>query len=107
MGVSTDLELTNARGGVYTYRILGAVVHEAGPLRAREDEQQNFAQIYFHDLNEQVARRQEFFPDALEDGHLQEIQTILERTNQYYRTYKTIREREVDYGSVEYIRIVL
>ncbi|KAK5805645.1 hypothetical protein F5H01DRAFT_268272, partial [Linnemannia elongata] len=107
MGVTTDLDLANAREGVYTYRIQGAVVHEVGPLRAREGEKPTFAQIYFHDPNEQVARRQEIFPDVLEEGHLRDIQAALETSNRFCQAYKNIREREAEHGPIEDVKIVL
>ncbi|KAK3804543.1 MAG: hypothetical protein JOS17DRAFT_693239, partial [Linnemannia elongata] len=107
MGVTTDLDLASARDGVYTYRIQGAVVHELGSLRAREGEEPTFAQIYFHDPNDQVARRQAIFPDALEEDRLRVIQTMLETSNRFCRMYKNIREREAEHGPVEDIRIVL
>jgi hypothetical protein len=83
MGVSTDLDLANTRWGVYTYRIQGAGVHEVGPFRAREGEKPTFAQIYFHDPNDQAVLRQEIFPGVFENIRLREIQAILERSNRF------------------------
>ena len=106
MGVTVDKNLASAQDGVYTYRIQGAVMHELGPLRAREGQEGGFAQIYFYDPNDQITRRQGIFSQINED-RLREVQTILETSNRFCHVYKTIREREVEEGPVEELKIVL
>ena len=55
--------LTNARKGVYTFKIQGALYHQIGGLMPRDNDKQKFAQIYFYDTNldKQLQRNMRFF----------------------------------------------
>ena len=79
LGVNFDQELANAKEGVYTFRIQGALYHRIGGLKPKEDTTlPAFAQIYFYDtnMNKQLQRRQEIFPH-LDPNMLQILQNML------------------------------
>ncbi|KAK3815381.1 MAG: hypothetical protein J3Q66DRAFT_284437 [Benniella sp.] len=101
MGVKYDKGLANAKQGVYTFRINGAVVHKMGSLQAPEDEDPKFAQIYFLAPEHQVARRNEIFDDALDENLLLELQQLLDQVNPYCKVYKSIEGREYDQQTSE------
>jgi hypothetical protein len=94
MGVIYDKDLANAREGVYTYRIQGAVVHEMGPLRPEEGKDCTFAQISFYNPDEQTARRGDIFDGALDAVQLRAVEETLRESNQFCHAYKTIQDRE-------------
>src|SRR3954463_7155762 len=61
LGANIDEDLANAREGVYTFRIHGALYHRIGGLMPKNEGQHPaFAQIYFYDtnMNKQLERRQ-------------------------------------------------
>ena len=68
VSADVDLDLANAKEGVYTYKIHGALYHQIGGLIPNDDKPK-FAQIYFHDssLQYQLERRKELFPSLNED----------------------------------------
>src|SRR3989337_3727285 len=52
LGANIDEQLANAREGVYTFRIQGALYHRIdGLMPIDELHQPTFAQIYFYDTN--------------------------------------------------------
>uniref|UniRef100_U9UV61 Helitron helicase-like domain-containing protein n=1 Tax=Rhizophagus irregularis (strain DAOM 181602 / DAOM 197198 / MUCL 43194) TaxID=747089 RepID=U9UV61_RHIID len=63
LGANIDEDLANAKEGVYTFRIQGALYHRIGGLMPKENYPPAFAQIYFYDSNmdNQLKRRQENF----------------------------------------------
>lgn len=54
-------ELTNAIGGVYTFKIHGSIYHEIVPFQNHPREQPKFAQIYIYDLEAQLHWQQSIF----------------------------------------------
>ena len=69
VSANVDNNLANAKEGVYTYKIHGALYHQIGGLMPNDENEPKFAQIYFHDssLQYQLERRKELFPNLNED----------------------------------------
>ncbi|CAI2195237.1 9965_t:CDS:1, partial [Funneliformis geosporum] len=91
LGVNLDKELANAKKGVYTFRIQGALYHQIGDLILRyNDDKPLFAQIYFYDsnLDNQLQRRQEMFPNLNADM-LKELQDKLNIINPFVKQFET------------------
>ncbi|CAI2197384.1 19421_t:CDS:1, partial [Funneliformis geosporum] len=87
LGVNLDKEFANAKKGVYTFRIQGALYHQIGGLIPKyNDEKPLFAQIYFYDsnLDNQLQRRQEMFPNLNADM-LKELQDELNIINPFVK----------------------
>jgi hypothetical protein len=79
-------------GGVYTFRIKGALHHHHGPLVASQGKEPKFAQIYIHDpqdLDRQIENRMNKFSDnSLDKQVLQELTDILNAVNPDVKLYK-------------------
>jgi len=99
IGARIDRELANAREGVYTFRIQGALYHRIGGLTPNQESEPKFAQIYFHDssLNYQVERRKELFP-ILNRSMLEILLKEMYRTNPFMNIFMTagMRAKEED-----------
>jgi hypothetical protein len=85
-----------ADGGVYSFRIKGALYHRHGPLVPSQGVDPKFAQIYIHDpqdLDRQIENRMNIFRDnSLDVQVLRTLTEILHEVNPYVRLYKTAGE---------------
>ena len=109
LGATIDEELANAREGVYTFRIQGALYHRIGGLMPiSEKHQPAFAQIYFYDTNldNQLARRKEIIPNLNHDM-LQILQNELHSINPFAQTFTNAGNRARQEESITDIRLVI
>jgi hypothetical protein len=83
-------------GGVYSFRIKGALHHRIGPLVASQGAEPRFAQIYIHDphdLDKQLERRMAIFHDnSLDAQLLQELTEMLYEYNPLIQSWRTAAE---------------
>ena len=95
LGANIDEQLANAREGVYTFRIQGALYHRIGGLMPIDQyHEPAFAQIYFYDtdLNYQLQRRKEIIP-RLNRNMLQILQNELHSINPFVKTFTNAGNR--------------
>ncbi len=92
IGAKVDKELANAKDGVYTFRIQGALYHRIGGLMPSDQTEPQFAQIYFYDTNldNQLNRRTEIFPN-LNVNILKALQDELHEINPFVRLFTNAR----------------
>jgi PIF1-like helicase/Helitron helicase-like domain at N-terminus len=108
MGVKLDQNLANMRNGIYTFRVNGTIHHNIGTLLPPEGHDHKFAQIYYHDEELQVTRRNAIFGNDLNADVLRRITSSLMAINPYVHLYRCawdansrdvsliFRERNVD-----------
>jgi hypothetical protein len=74
------------------------VYHKSGFLQAEEGEKSNYAQVYLYDHNEALEnRRDNPYNCELDEGLLEDLQTMMERVSPYaqaYRHMKSVVEEE-------------
>ncbi|KAI8150214.1 hypothetical protein BJV82DRAFT_503280, partial [Fennellomyces sp. T-0311] len=75
-----------------TFRVNGTMYHAVGPLRAPEPAPARFAQIYFADTNEQLARRGTLF-SGLNAETIEMIQGVIDRCNPFARQFSSAYQR--------------
>jgi hypothetical protein len=79
-------------GGVYSFRIKGALYHEHGPMVASQGKEPKFAQIYIHDpddMDRQLENRMNIFGDgSLDEQVLRTLQDLLHVHNPLVQIYK-------------------
>lgn len=83
-------------GGVYSFRIKGALHHRHGPMVASQGKAPKFAQIYIHDphdMDRQLSNRMNVFGDnGLDAQILGLLQEILQQHNPLVQIYKQAGE---------------
>jgi hypothetical protein len=93
---TTEVPFRPAEGGVYSFRIKGALHHRHGPMVASQGKAPKFAQIYIHDphdMDRQLSNRMNVFGDnALDVQILRLLQEILQQHNPLVQTYKQAGE---------------
>ena len=89
LGVNLDKEISNARRGVYTFRIQGVVHHYIGQLTPREGEAPSFAQIYIHDgtAEGEIENRLKHLGEA-SLPELRGLQALMHEVKPYVRYFK-------------------
>jgi hypothetical protein len=95
LGANIDEDLANAREGVYTFRIQGALYHRIGGLMPRdENSEPSFAQIYFYDtdLDKQLQRRKNIIP-TLNTDMLRALQEELHKINPFVESFTNAGNR--------------
>ncbi|RPA90000.1 hypothetical protein L873DRAFT_1882191, partial [Choiromyces venosus 120613-1] len=93
---TTETPYRQNDGGVYSFRIKGALYHNHGPLLPIDGERPKFAQIYVHDsrdLDAQVSHRMNVFQDnSLDQTILSTLTQLLQQCNWLVQTYETAGE---------------
>ncbi|RPA94039.1 hypothetical protein L873DRAFT_1940408, partial [Choiromyces venosus 120613-1] len=93
---TTETPYRQNNGGVYSFRIKGALYHNHGPLLPIDGERPKFAQIYVHDsrdLDAQVSHRMNVFQDnSLDQTILSTLTQLLQQCNWLVQTYETAGE---------------
>ncbi|KAG2216561.1 hypothetical protein INT45_013570 [Circinella minor] len=99
-----DRDLANRRNGVSTFRINGTMYHCLGSLRATTHAQAQFAQIYFADTQEQLARRTSL-RSRLNPDTIAMLQRVVETHNPFATTLQTASEvyRDRPFGSINVV----
>jgi hypothetical protein len=93
LGAKLDRAITNNEGGVYTFRIQGALHHAMGSLLPPPGETPRFAQVYMFDsVQEQLQYRQETHPYLAVDI-LELLSTVLREVNPYVQFWRNAAQR--------------
>lgn len=109
LGANIDEELANAKEGIYTFQIQGALYHRIGGLMPKEKLLSVFAQIYFYDsdMDKQLERRQEIFPH-LNSDMLNALQTELYNIeNPFVHNFITAGEQARSRNDITDMRLVI
>ncbi|CAB4477605.1 unnamed protein product [Rhizophagus irregularis] len=109
LGANIDEDLANAKEGVYTFRIQGALYHRIGGLMPKENYPPAFAQIYFYNSNmdNQLKRRQEIFP-YLNSDMLSALQTELyDIENPFVHNFITAGEQAKRINNIDDMRLII
>ncbi|PKK65714.1 hypothetical protein RhiirC2_808469 [Rhizophagus irregularis] len=109
LGANIDEDLANAKEGVYTFQIQGALYHRIGGLMPKENYPPAFAQIYFYDSNmdNQLKRRQEIFPN-LNSDMLSVLQTELyDIENPFVHNFITAGEQAKRINNIDDMRLII
>ncbi|CAI5722376.1 unnamed protein product [Peronospora effusa] len=80
------------QGGVYTFRLQGALYHRMGALLPDGSRDKKYAQLYIADSNAALNRRMTIFP-SLDRRVMGELQAMLEEVNPYVQLYEQARQR--------------
>lgn len=100
LGVRLDKELSNMKGGVYTFRAQGQIYHWIDQLVPKEDEAK-YLQLYFYDTEQEADRRMHSAP-YLEKNLVMRLMNILS-INPYAQTFRSLG----DLPTLENYRITL
>lgn len=111
LGVQMDESVANGRGGAYSFRIHGSVYHQIGGLLPRQEgEQPAFAQIYFHDTENELANRHRIAPH-LAMTTLSLLQDMMHNVNPFFHAFKNFlqleREQREANGSLPDFRLLI
>ena len=70
------------------FKIQGKLSHKLGSLLPESNQSPKFAQIYFHDTDQETSHRMNLFPQ-LDNKLIQTLQTSLHSINSYVRSFKS------------------
>uniref|UniRef100_A0A7N0UU60 ATP-dependent DNA helicase n=1 Tax=Kalanchoe fedtschenkoi TaxID=63787 RepID=A0A7N0UU60_KALFE len=93
LGAKLDERFTH--GGVYTFRIQGALYHRMGSLLPEAGHERKFAQLYIAENSTALAGRLNIFP-TLDRQVLGDLQSMLQMHNPYMQLYEQVRQQMED-----------
>jgi hypothetical protein len=88
-GAELDRDLL-ARGGVYTFRIHGAVYHRIGSLLPVVDARPKYSQVYVYDTDNELSYRQ--YSDKTKPETLLALQQVIHQVNPFIARFKSMVE---------------
>ncbi|XP_050093817.1 uncharacterized protein LOC126576549 [Anopheles aquasalis] len=99
-------ETVAGAGGVYSYRIQGALCHRIGGLGQHPDRTPMYAQLYFYDADDEIQRNRMVdarvaFSAGLDRNVVATLQRILEQHNPLAATFRHAFERMTTEENVE------
>ena len=109
LGANIDENLANARDGIYTFRIQGALYHQIGSLMpSDENSLPSFAQIYFYDTNldNQLQRRSSIFPN-LNINMLKMLQEELHKVNPFVESFMDAGNRAKNVSDISDMKLII
>ena len=87
LGAQID-ELINV-SGIYNFKIHGSVYHRIGSLLPSNNDGPKFAQIYFHDTENELNNRLKYTSN-LDPNILMSLQHMMHQHNQFYLEFKLL-----------------
>ena len=89
------VDINERNRGVYSFRIQGIVYHSLGPLIPKNQENPNFAQIYFYDTDNEIQNRMKV-ANKLNEKTLTSLQKLIHDINTFYQKFKNTLDNHVN-----------
>ncbi|KAL0083265.1 hypothetical protein F4703DRAFT_1794832 [Phycomyces blakesleeanus] len=92
---NVNKNLASRRNGFFTFRVNGIIYHNVGSLRSQDPTTAEFSQIYFCNINKQLARRSTLF-SGFDPSTIKTIQNAINLCNAFVHTLKSVAEQFCD-----------